>query len=336
MYRIIIAGVIGLMFALVFGPFFIRFLKRKGIGQQVREDGPERHLDKSGTPTMGGILIIASLAVAYLVGSFIGGYPYKATLVVLGTTVFCGLIGFVDDFIKTSHTRSLGLTARWKVLLLFFVSLFLTWGAMSFGQPPMANIGIPQIGVTINLGIFYFIFVFIVLMATTTSVNFTDGLDGLASGTIAIIVAMYSAICFLQFRHLGFTNGLDMAILATAIAGACGGFLWFNAHPADIFMGDTGSLALGGAIAGLAVFTKTEILLILIAGLLAVETLSVIIQVISFKLFKKRVFKMAPIHHHFELVGWSEFEIVVRFWVIASILAASGFSIFFTEILRAS
>jgi phospho-N-acetylmuramoyl-pentapeptide-transferase len=358
MYRIIVAGVVSLVLGLVLGPILIRFLKREGIGQQVREDGPERHLEKSGTPTMGGVLIVISMLIAFLIGILLGGSPnigsvFSATTLagifhrlalyveargasffVLGTVLLCAAVGFIDDFIKTSRARSLGLTARWKTLLLFFISLFLTWGAIHFGKPPMAEVGIGQIGVTLNLGVFYFAFIFLVLFATTTAVNFTDGLDGLASGTVALIAAVYAAICFLQFRHLHFAYGLDLAIFSTAVAGACGGFLWFNSYPADIFMGDTGAFALGGAIAALAVFTKTEILLILVGGLLVVETLSVIIQVISFRLFKRRVFKMAPLHHHFELLGWSEFEIVVRFWVIASILAASGFSIFYTEIMK--
>lgn len=353
MYRIIAAGVISLILGLGFGPIFIKFIKTRGIGQNVRDDGPERHQEKSGTPTMGGLLVIASLTLAFLtavlfggshvkfrwsfewfVTQFFGGRYSAAGMVVLGTTLLCGLVGFVDDFLKTSRARSLGLTARWKILLLFLVSIFLTWGVMQFGKAPAALIGIPQLGLTINTGIFYFLFVFVVLFATTTSVNFTDGLDGLASGTVALVAAVFSAVAFLQWRHLEFAYGLDMAIFAAAVAGACGAFLWFNSYPAQVFMGDTGSFALGGAVAALAVFTKTEILLILIGGLLVVETLSVIIQVVSFKVLKRRAFKMAPLHHHFELVGWSEFEIVVRFWIIASILAAIGFTIFYVEILK--
>jgi phospho-N-acetylmuramoyl-pentapeptide-transferase len=347
-YQIIVASVVGLVFILLAGPVWISFIKKRGIGQPVREDGPQSHLQKSGTPTMGGVLIVAGLTLAFFAATLFQEGASKATYVVLATTLLCGAVGFMDDYLKISHTRSLGLRARWKLLLLFFISLFLTWGAVRYAQGPLlladgsinyvqgqaASIGVPQLGIFFNLGLVYFAFIFLVLTATTTAVNFTDGLDGLATGTVALIVATYAAISFLQFRHLGFVYGLDMAVLASAIVGACGGFLWFNSYPADIFMGDTGALALGGALAALAVFTKTEFLLILIGGLLVVETLSVIIQVVSFRWFGRRVFKMAPLHHHFELKGWSEFKIVVRFWVIASILAASGFTIFFMDILR--
>lgn len=333
MYRIIIAGVVALIFTLIAGPLWIKFVKQQGIGQQVREDGPKQHLDKTGTPTMGGVLILAALTLAFFVAVLFQEKVTSASLIVLFTTLLCGTVGFVDDLLKARKARSLGIRARWKLLLLFFIALFLTWGAVTYAQKPATVVGIPQFGFVVNLGALYFAFVFLVLTATTTSVNFTDGLDGLAAGTMALVLTIYGAISFLQFRHLHFVYGLDLAILAAAIASACGGFLWFNSHPADIFMGDTGSLALGGALAAFAVFTKTELLLILLGGLLAVETLSVIIQVISFRWFGRRVFKMAPLHHHFELAGWSEFKIVVRFWVIAAILAASGFTIFFTEII---
>lgn len=333
MYRIIIAGGVALLFTLIAGPFWITFVGKRGLGQQIREDGPKSHLEKSGTPTMGGVLIVAAVTLAFFAAVLFQEKVTTASLIVLFTMILCGAVGFVDDFLKTHKARSLGIRARWKLLLLFGISLFLTWGAVTYAQQPATVVGIPQLGFAINVGVLYFAFVFAVLASTTTSVNFTDGLDGLAAGTLAVIMTIYAAIAFLQFRHLHFTYGLDLAVLATAIASACGAFLWFNSHPADIFMGDTGSLALGGALAALAVFTKTELLLILLAGLLVMETLSVIIQVVSFRWFGRRVFNMAPLHHHFELAGWSEFKTVVRFWVIAAILATSGFSIFFTEII---
>lgn len=333
MYRIIIAGVVALITTLIAGPFWIRFVKEQGIGQPVRENGPKHHLDKSGTPTMGGVVILLALTLAFFAAILFQEKVTSASLIILFTALFCGAVGFVDDWLKVHKARSLGIRARWKLLLLFFISLFLTWGAVTYAHQPATVVGIPQFGLVVNLGVLYFAFIFLVLTSTTTSVNFTDGLDGLATGTMALTLTIYAAISFLQFRHLHFVYGLDLAILATAIASACGGFLWFNSHPADIFMGDTGSLALGGALAAFAVFTKTELLLILLGGLLVIETLSVIIQVVSFRLLGRRVFKMAPLHHHFELAGWSEFKIVVRFWVIASILAASGFTIFFTEII---
>ncbi len=334
MYQIIVAAVIALAIALLLGPLWIKFVIREGIGQQIREEGPERHLAKSGTPTMGGVLVLGAITVAFIAGELLGAPFTKAGLVVLLTTLMCGGIGFADDFIKNHKARSLGLTVQWKIFLLFLVSLFLTWGATQFAYPQASVVGIPQLGLTIDIGVFYFLFVFIVLLATTTGVNFTDGLDGLAAGNVVIIAGVYSIIGFMQYRHLHIVYGLDMAVFGAAVIGACVGFLWYNSHPAEIFMGDTGSLGLGGAIAAIAIFTKTEILLILIAGVLVVEVLSVIIQILSYKTRHKRVFKMAPLHHHFELSGWSELKVVVRFWIIAAIMAAAGFTIFFVEILK--
>lgn len=334
MYQIIVAGVIALAATLLLGPAWIKFVTKEGIGQQIREEGPKRHLTKSGTPTMGGVLVLGAITVAFIVGELFGAPLTKASVVVLLTTLMCGAIGFIDDFIKNHKARSLGLTVRWKIFLLFLVSMFLTWGATQFAYPKASVVGISQLGLTVDIGVFYFLFVFIVLLATTTGVNFTDGLDGLAAGNVVIITGVYSIIAFMQYRHLHIVYGLDLAVFSAAVIGACVGFLWFNSHPAEIFMGDTGSLGLGGAIAAIAIFTKTEILLILIGGVLVLEVLSVIIQVLSYKLRKKRVFKMAPLHHHFELSGWSELKVVVRFWIIAAILAAGGFTIFFVEILK--
>jgi phospho-N-acetylmuramoyl-pentapeptide-transferase len=334
MYQIIIAGVVSLAMTMLLGPPWIKFVTKEGIGQQIREDGPERHLAKSGTPTMGGVLVLGAATFAFFLAGLFGANLTTASLVVLFTMLLCGGVGFLDDFIKNHKARSKGLTVTWKTVLLFLVSLFLTWGALRYALPKASVVGIPQIGLNVDIGVFYFLFVFIVLLATTTAVNFTDGLDGLAAGNVSIVVGVYSVICFMQYRHLHIPYGMDMAVLSAAIIGACAGFLWFNSHPADIFMGDTGSLGLGGAIAALAIFTKTEILLILIGGVLVIEVLSVIIQVLSYKLLKRRVFKMAPLHHHFELSGWSEFKVVVRFWLMASILAAAGFTIFFVEILK--
>lgn len=334
MYQIIIAGVIALALTLLLSPPWIKFVVKRGIGQHVREEGPEHHLTKSGTPTMGGVLVLSAIAFAFIVGELFGAPLTKASVFVLLTMLMCGGIGFIDDYIKNSKARSLGLTAGRKIILLFLVSLFLTWGATMYAYPKASVIGIPQLGLTVNIGVFYFIFVFIVLLATTTGVNFTDGLDGLAAGNVAIIAGVFSIIGFMQYRHLHIVSGLDIAVLSAAIIGGCVGFLWFNSHPAEIFMGDTGSLGLGGAIAGIAIFTKTEILLILIGGILVLEVLSVIIQVAGYKLWKRRILKMAPLHHHFELSGWSELKVVVRFWIIGGIMAAAGFTIFFVEILK--
>lgn len=319
---------------LVLGPIWIKFVVREGIGQQVREEGPERHLTKSGTPTMGGVLVVGAAVTGFFTAALFGANLSTASLIVIFTTLLCAAVGFIDDFIKNRRARSLGLTIPRKAVFLFLISLFLAWGAMRYAIPNPTNIGIPQFGLSFDIGWLYIPFVFLVLLSATTAVNFTDGLDGLAAGNVSIVVGVYSVICFMQYRHLHIAYGMDMAVFCAAIIGACAGFLWFNSHPADIFMGDTGSLALGGAIAALAIFTKTEILLILIGGILVIEVLSVIIQVTSYKLFGKRVFKMSPLHHHFELLGWSEFKVVVRFWIMACILAAAGFTIFFVEILK--
>ncbi|MFH1736807.1 MAG: phospho-N-acetylmuramoyl-pentapeptide-transferase [Actinomycetota bacterium] len=334
MYQIIIASVIAMAITLVLGPIWIKFVVREGIGQQVREEGPERHLTKSGTPTMGGVLVVGAAVTGFFTAALFGANLSTASLIVIFTTLLCAAVGFIDDFIKNRRARSLGLTIPRKVALLFLISLFLAWGAMRYAIPNPTYIGIPQFGLSFDIGWLYIPFVFLVLISATTAVNFTDGLDGLAAGNVSIVVGVYSVICFMQYRHLHISYGMDMAVFCAAIIGACAGFLWFNSHPADIFMGDTGSLALGGAVAALAIFTKTEILLILIGGMLVIEVLSVIIQVTSYKLFGKRVFKMSPLHHHFELLGWSEFKVVVRFWIMACILAAAGFTIFFVEILK--
>lgn len=334
MYQIIIAGVIALAATLLLGPPWIRFVIREGIGQHVREEGPEHHLTKSGTPTMGGVLIMCTIAAAFIIGELFGAPLTKASIFVLLTMLLCGGVGFIDDYIKNHKARSMGLTMSKKIGLLFLVSLFLTWGATMYAYPKASVIGIPQLGLTMDIGVFYFLFVFIVLLATTTGVNFTDGLDGLAAGNVAIIAGVYSVIGFMQYRHLNIVSGLDIAVLGAAIIGACAGFLWFNSHPAEIFMGDTGSLGLGGAIAAIAIFTKTEILLILIGGILVLEVASVIVQVVGYKFKKVRILKMAPLHHHFELSGWSELKVVVRFWIIGGIMAAAGFTIFFVEILK--
>jgi phospho-N-acetylmuramoyl-pentapeptide-transferase len=334
MYQIIVAGVVALAVTLLLGPPWIKFVIKEGIGQQIREEGPERHLHKSGTPTMGGVLVLGAVALAFVTAGIFGAPMTTASVIVLATTLLCGAVGFLDDFIKTRKARSLGLTVRWKTVLLFMVSMFLTWGAVRYALPKASVIGIPQLGLSIDIGVFYFLFVFIVLMSATTGVNFTDGLDGLAAGNVAVIAGVYSIIGFMQYRHLHIPYGIDIAVIGAGVIGACMGFLWFNSHPAEIFMGDTGSLGLGGAVAALAIFTKTEILLILIGGVLVLEVLSVIIQVFCFKVFGKRVFKMSPLHHHFELSGWSELKVVVRFWIIAFIMAAAGFTIFFVEILK--
>lgn len=332
------AVVISMVAAGILLPFWIRLLRYRSIGQQVRADGPQGHLVKQGTPTMGGVLILLVVAGTYV---FLGDFG-RLSLLALAATGACGLLGFIDDWAKVVHERSLGLTPRMKILgqaliALSFGVLAVNWAGLS------TDVSVPLTGAALDMGSvtsvfdiggfailvpwFYLAFVFVIMVGTSNAVNLTDGLDGLAAGTVTIVMLAYAGIGFRQDR-------LEVALLAAAIAGACIGFLWYNSHPADIFMGDTGSLGLGAAIAALAIITKTELLLVLIGGIYVLETLSVILQVASFKLTGKRIFRMAPIHHHFEMKGWSETKVMVRFWIITGTLAGAGFAVFFVESVR--
>ncbi len=314
---VLIAGTASLLMCLFLSPKFIEFLRDREFGQNIREEGPQGHKTKAGTPTMGGIIIFAAIAVPFLLLSHRG---WEA-IGVFGAAVACALLGFADDYTKIVKRRSLGLRARTKLVVTIAISLGLWWVATQ-----KANIAptvyIRPFDITIDLGPLYPIWVYLVVAGTTTAVNFTDGLDGLAAGCTAIVLLAYIGITFIS-------NGEhDLALLASCLVGACVGFLWFNSFPASIFMGDTGSLGLGGAIAGLAIMTRTEVLLILLGGIFVIEVLSVVIQVFSFQTFRKRVFLMAPIHHHFELQGWSETKIILRFWIVAAALGAIGFVLY--------
>src|SRR5664279_4909779 len=318
MGEVLIAGMAAMLICIFLGPKFIEYLRVREFGQHIRQDGPQEHHAKAGTPTMGGLIVFASICVPYLVLS----NRDTQSLTVFGIALGCAGIGFADDFIKIVKRRSLGLSARWKILFQVILALILWWVARhELGIEPILYFRIGE--GSIDLGpVLYFVLVFLVLSGFSNGVNLTDGLDGLAAGSCAIVLLAYTAIAFVA-------NGQqDLALLSACLVGACVGFLWFNAFPASIFMGDTGSLGLGGAIAGLAVMTKTEVLLILLGGIFVVEALSVVIQVISFQMTRKRVFLMAPIHHHFELRGWSETKIILRFWIVASICAAIGFTIY--------
>jgi phospho-N-acetylmuramoyl-pentapeptide-transferase len=266
---------------------------------------------------MGGVIIFAAIAVPFLV---LSKRDWQA-LGVFGASIACALLGFADDYTKIVKRRSLGLRARTKLVVTVAISLGLWWVATQ-----KANIApvvqLRYVDVTVDLGPLYPIFIYLVVAGTTTAVNFTDGLDGLAAGCAAIVLMAYIGITFIT------TGQRDLTMLAACLVGACVGFLWFNSFPASIFMGDTGSLGLGGAIAGLAIMTQTEMLLILLGGIFVIEVLSVVIQVFSFQTFRKRVFLMAPIHHHFELQGWSETKIILRFWIVAAACGAIGFVVY--------
>ncbi|VBB06222.1 phospho-n-acetylmuramoyl-pentapeptide-transferasesignature 1 [Lucifera butyrica] len=296
--------------ALLAGPLLIPVLKRLKFGQSIRQEGPERHYAKAGTPTMGGVIILTALAIPSIL--FAGKSPqvWLALFVTLGH----GLIGFLDDFIKVVLKRSLGLKARQKLLGQIIMALALAYIATTYFSRG-TDLWIPFWGIQIDLGIGYYILIFLVLVGTTNAVNLTDGLDGLAAGTTTLAAAAYTLIA------VSFAKP-ELAVFCAALAGACLGFLRYNAYPAKIFMGDTGSLALGGALAAVAVMTKTELLLIIVGGVFVLEALSVIIQVISFKLTGQRVFRMSPIHHHFELSGWSETKVVKAFWLAGTVFAA--------------
>jgi phospho-N-acetylmuramoyl-pentapeptide-transferase len=315
--RVLIAGTASLLMCLFLSPRFIEFLRRREFGQNIREEGPKGHQTKAGTPTMGGVIIFTAMAVPFLVLSK-RGWPAMG---VFGASLACALLGFADDYTKIIKRRSLGLRARTKLLATVAISLGL-WYVARYKAGIAPTVRVRFVDVTIDLGPLYPVFIYLVVAGTTTAVNFTDGLDGLAAGCCAITLLTYLGITFITPGDYGLT------FVASCLVGACIGFLWFNSFPASIFMGDTGSLGLGGAIAGLAIMTKTEVLLILLGGIFVIEVLSVVIQVFSFQTFRKRVFLMAPIHHHFELQAWSETKIILRFWIVAAAFGAIGFVVY--------
>ena len=317
MGKILIAGTASLLICIFLSPKFISFLHEREFGQNIRPEGPQGHHEKAGTPTMGGIIIIVAIAAPFLI---LSSHTAQA-LGVFGAAIACGLVGFADDYTKIVKRRSLGLRARTKLIVTIAISLGLWWVATE--EAGLSNeLRLRVVDYQIDLGIFYPVLIYLVVAGTTSAVNLTDGLDGLAAGCAAIVLLAFIGITFIT------TGQRDLALLSACLVGGCIGFLWFNSFPAQIFMGDTGSLALGGAIAGLAVMTKTEILLIILGGIFVIEALSVAIQVFAFQAFRKRVFLMAPVHHHFELMAWSETKIILRFWIVAAACSAIGFTIY--------
>jgi phospho-N-acetylmuramoyl-pentapeptide-transferase len=317
MGEILIGGMASLLICMFVGPRFIEFLRAREFGQHIREEGPAGHHGKAGTPTMGGLAIFLAVCVPFLILS-----DYRAASVaVLGTAVIMGALGFADDFTKLRHRRSLGVSGRTKLIVQALTAIAL-WLMVTEYVGLEDTLRLRVVDASIDLGYAYPLLIFLVLAGATNGVNLTDGLDGLAAGCSAIVMLSFTAMTFI-------TSGQeDLALLCACLVGACVGFLWFNSFPASVFMGDTGSLGLGGAIAALAVITKTEILLIVIGGIFVLEALSVAIQVFAFQRFRKRVFLMAPIHHHFELLGWSETKIILRFWIVAAICSAIGFTLY--------
>jgi phospho-N-acetylmuramoyl-pentapeptide-transferase len=327
-FRAAYATVTALLICFFFGGWAIRALRNAQIGESIREEGPAHHKSKAGTPTMGGLLILAAVVVPVLLWGNLANPMVRMALV---ATVYMGLLGGLDDWLKLRRSKR-GLSGRWKLLFQFLFGGLL--GMWMMGQPELAGVAtkttVPFFAqLTFDWGWMYIPLVMLLFTGTTNAVNLADGLDGLAVGLALFCFFAYAGLAyvtgnavFANYLRILFIPGVgELTIFAMAMAGACLGFLWFNAHPAQVFMGDTGSMALGGALASLALLTKHELLLVIVGGVFVVEALSWFIQVISYKTRKKRVFRMAPIHHHFELLGWPETKIVIRFWIVGAMLA---------------
>jgi phospho-N-acetylmuramoyl-pentapeptide-transferase len=340
---LVIAGGVSLMVGLAGTPLLIRWLQIRGIGQQIREDGPRGHITKAGTPTMGGLMIVTGAFVGYMAGHLRTGPIFtRGGLYVLLAIVGSGLVGLADDWIKISRQRSLGLNKRAKLGGQLAVAITFAWLAhnyasvgtyLSFTRWDSLRINGSPIEMPVWL---WGIFAVLLIVGFSNAVNLADGLDGLAAGSSAFVFGAFAIIAFWQFRHpdvYRVPQALDLAMLAVAMVGACTGFLWWNAAPARIFMGDTGSLAIGAGMASLALVMNLQLLLPILGALFVLITLSVIIQVASFQLFHRRVFRMAPLHHHFELVGWPETTVIIRFWILAGLATALALAIFYADFI---
>ena len=339
MVGLLIAAGVSMGVSLLGTRFLIGWLRRRGIGQPIREDGPEGHQKKAGTPTMGGLAIVVSAVVGYVVAHLRGGVIFTYTgLAVMGAIIAAGVVGLMDDWIKVTRERNLGLSKRAKSAGLLAVAIGFAIVAV-VETPVHTTISFTRYNVPgINIGtVGWCVLAVLMILATSNAVNLTDGLDGLAAGSSLYAFIAYMVIGFWGFRHADIyqlVHAYDLAIVAAAMLGGCVGFLWWNANPARIIMGDTGSLAIGTGLAALALTTSTELLLIIIGGLFIFETLSVIIQIGAFQLFGRRVFRMAPIHHHFELGGWPETTVIVRFWILAGLFTALGLGFYYADFLR--
>jgi phospho-N-acetylmuramoyl-pentapeptide-transferase len=337
------AGGVALFVAIVLTPVLIRYQRSKEIGQQIREEGPATHTWKAGTPTMGGILIVLAAIIGYLLGH-VGGYRTftRSGILVLAVVVASGLLGFLDDLVSVRNGRNLGLNKRRKfagqvlIAVAFAVAAWKWAGAtttLSFTRYDLPGW---------HLGpVVWIVFATLVVVATSNAVNLTDGLDGLAAGSSTFCFCVLAVIGYWQFRHYPIyqvghnpATALDLALVAVALVGGCLGFLWWNAAPARIIMGDTGALSIGAGLAGLCLLMNIDLLLVVIGGLFVIETLSVIAQVISFRVFHQRVLRMAPLHHHFELAGWPETTVLIRFWILAGLFAALGLGMFYGDFVK--
>ena len=340
MLGLLVSGSVALWVAILFTPILIRYFRNRQIGQHIREDGPATHVVKAGTPTMGGIAIVAAVVLGYVIGHAGTEIRFSRTgYLTVGVVVAFGIIGYVDDYIKVHHRRSLGLNKRAKaaaqlVCALAFAVLAVHWAhtstALSFTRHEAIGFDLGQVG--------WIVFAVLVMVGSSNAVNITDGVDGLAAGAGTFCFAVLSIMGYWIFRHVAIyhvlpASAIDLALVAVALAGACIGFLWWNAAPAKIIMGDTGSLAIGAGLAALCLLLDLDLLLLVIGGLFVMETVSVILQVISFRVFGRRIFRMAPIHHHFELGGWPETTVIVRFWILGGLFCALGLGIFYGDFL---
>jgi phospho-N-acetylmuramoyl-pentapeptide-transferase len=332
------SGGVALWVAVLSTPVLIRWLVKNGIGQHIRDDGPRVHIAKAGTPTMGGIAIVIAVIGGYFAAHAVPGVTFsRSGDLILLTVLGAAMIGFADDWIKVRHRRSLGLNKRAKfgaqiALGLLFALLAVYWAHASTTLS-FTRYDLP--GFQLGTGL-WVVWATVLIAATANAVNLTDGLDGLAAGSSTFCFACLAVIGYWQYRHFAIyhvADALDFALAAVALAGACLGFLWWNAAPAKIFMGDTGSLSIGSGLAALCLLMNLDLLLVVIGGLFVIVTLSVLIQVVSFRVFHRRVFLMAPLHHHFELLGWPETTVIVRFWIIAGLFAALGLGIFYGDFL---
>ncbi|MFF0144813.1 phospho-N-acetylmuramoyl-pentapeptide-transferase [Amycolatopsis sulphurea] len=354
MINILIAAGAGLLVSILLTPYLIRVFSRQGFGQEIREEGPQGHKSKRGTPTMGGVAIILATLVGYFVAHLItwlgnsrSAAPSASGLLVLLLAVGLGLVGFLDDFIKIRKQRNLGLNKTAKlvgqlVITVLFAVLSLQFADEHGLTPASQSLSyVRDLALITFPSIVFVIFCYVVISGWSNAVNFTDGLDGLAAGASSMVLATYVVISFWQARLscseqpmpscYDVRDPLDLAVVAAAATGACVGFLWWNAAPAKIFMGDTGSLALGGLVAGLSMTTRTELLAIVIGGLFMVEMISVVTQIAVFRTTRRRLFRMAPFHHHFELAGWAETTVIIRFWLLSAICCMFGLGLFYSE-----
>ncbi len=340
MLGLLVSGGIAMWVAILFTPILIRYFRSRQIGQHIREDGPASHVAKAGTPTMGGIAIVASVVLGYAIGHIGTEISFSRTgYLAVGAVVAFGLIGYLDDSIKVRRRRSLGLNKRGKsaaqlICALVFAVLAVQWAhtstALSFTRASAMGVGLGKVG--------WIVFAVLVVVGSSNAVNITDGVDGLAAGSSTFCFAVLSIMGYWIFRHVAIyhvlpASAIDLALVSVALAGACIGFLWWNAAPARIIMGDTGSLSIGAGLAAICLLLNLDLLLLVIGGLFVMETVSVILQIVSFRGFDRRIFRMAPIHHHFELAGWPETTVIVRFWILGGLFCALGLGIFYGDYL---